>query len=415
MNRFLLCLLTGVGLCTISGDVSGRGGFGGFRGGSFSGSFSHSYGGGWGNSFSSFSGVNRFGGSYSGSRAAESYSGWGGRGASGTYDHSWTSAAGATLSTSGTRGVAEGRFGGVAAGGTRDTTLTTAGGKTYSADRSGGVAAGPLGRTVGGSSGAVEGRYGTSSWHSAFAGNRYSGDMTHYASVYGANGVHSTAYWSTGYLNAHAGYVRSGFGYYGCFYPGWYAAHPGCWVAAGWAAGTAWAPATWATVNAACDLGNTAYDYDYGNTVVYQGDTVYVNGQEDGTAQQYAQQATALADKGQSAGAPPDQEWTPLGVYALVQGDEKTSNNIFQLAVNKDGVIRGNYYDGLTDTTTEVYGSLDRKTQRAGWTIGKKKDRVFEAGVYNLTQGQCPCLVHLGAQKTDQMLLVRVEQPKEQK
>lgn len=140
-----------------------------------------------------------------------------------------------------------------------------------------------------------------------------------------------------------------------------------------------------------------------------------MNGQDDGTAQQYAQQADTLADKGLSASAPPDQEWTPLGVYALVQGDEKTSNNIFQLAVNKDGVIRGNYYDGLTDTTSEVYGSIDKKSQRAAWTIGKKKDRVFEAGVYNLTQGQCPCLVHIGTQKTDQMLLVRVEQPKEQK
>ena len=100
---------------------------------------------------------------------------------------------------------------------------------------------------------------------------------------------------------------------------------------------------------------------------------------------------------------------------ALVQGDDKTSNNIFQLAVNKDGIIRGNYYDGLLDSTTEVYGSVDKKTQRAAWTIGKKKDRVFEAGVYNLTQSECPCLVHIGTQKTDQMLLVRVEQPKTDK
>jgi hypothetical protein len=59
-----------------------------------------------------------------------------------------------------------------------------------------------------------------------------------------------------------------------------------------------------------------------------------------------------------------------------------------------------------------VYGSIDKKTQRAAWTIGKKKDRVFEAGVYNLTQEQCSCLVHIGTQKTDQMMLVRMEQPK---
>jgi hypothetical protein len=83
-------------------------------------------------------------------------------------------------------------------------------------------------------------------------------------------------------------------------------------------------------------------------------------------------------------------------------------------AVNKDGVIRGNYYDGLTDATTEVYGSVDKKVQRAAWMISKKKDRVFEAGVYNLTRPQCPCLAHVGTQTTDQMMLVRFEQPKTQ-
>ena len=99
----------------------------------------------------------------------------------------------------------------------------------------------------------------------------------------------------------------------------------------------------------------------------------------------YAAQATTIADKGQQAEPPPEAEWKPLGVYALTQGDEQQSNYVFQLAVNKAGVIRGNYYDGLMDTTTPVYGSVDPKTQRAAWTIGKKNDRVFEAGISNLT------------------------------
>jgi hypothetical protein len=207
--------------------------------------------------------------------------------------------------------------------------------------------------------------------------------------------------------------VRTNFGYYDCFRPGWYAAHPGCWAAAGWAAGAAWGAASYADVSTYCNFppGDPS-DYDYGNSVVYQDDDVYVNGQDAGTVQQFADQATALAAQGQTAAAPPTDDWKPLGVYALVQGDEKTSNNIFQLAVNQDGILRGNYYDGLMDTTTDVYGSIDKATQRAAWTIGKKKDRVFEAGVYNLTRPQCPCLVHLGAQKTTQMMLVRVEPPK---
>jgi hypothetical protein len=406
MKRLLLFPLVVIGICGLSDDVSGRG-FGGFRGGG-------GYGGGGG--FSSFNGETRAGGSYSGSRSVESSSGWGGRSASSSYDHSWTSASGASVSTSGTRGAAEGRFGGTAVGGTRDTTVTTASGKTYSADRQGAAVSGPAGRTVGGASGSVAGPHGTSSWETAFSGNRYTGNMSHYASVYGANGVHSTAHWTTGYMGVRAGAVRTGFGYYGAFHPAWYTAHPGCWLAAGWAAGAAWTASSYADVSSYCDMpASDPPDYDYGSTVVYQNSTVYVNGQASGSAQKYAEQATDLAAQGQTATPPPTDAWKPLGVYALVQGDEKTSNNVFQLAINKEGVIRGNYYDGLMDTTTEVFGSVDKKTQRAAWTIGKKKDRVFEAGVYNLTQPQCPCLIHIGTEKTNQMLLVRVEQPKDGK
>jgi hypothetical protein len=408
MKSFLVWTV-GLGVCLAVGPGVDARGFGGFHGGGFGGGgFARGYGGG----FSSFAGADRFGGSYSGSRSFSSSAGWG-RSASGSYDRSWTDARGGSINMSGDRGAYRGPLGGFAAGGNRDTAITTAGGRTYSADRSGGVASGPLGRTVGGASGAYTGRSDIVGWKTAFSGNRYSGNMSHYASVYGANGVHNTAYWSTGYMGLHAGYVRTGFGYYGCFHPAWYAAHPGCWIAAGWAADAAWSAISYADMAAYCGMNAAAApDYDYGSTVVYQGDDVYMDGQTVATTAQFAQQATDIASQGQAVDPPSTAEWKPLGVYALVQGDEKTSNNIFQLAVNKDGIIRGNYYDGLTDTTTEVYGSVDKKVQRAAWTIGKKKDRVFEAGVFNLTQPQFPCLVHVGAQTTDQMMLVRVEQPK---
>ena len=411
MTHIRIMAVASLCVCLLASDgVEGRGwGGGGFsRGG---GGFERGYAGG---GFSSFSGADRFGGSYSGARATNSWSSVAGRGASSTYDHSWTNAAGGSINTSGTRGVAEGAFGGVAAGGTRDTTVTTAGGRTFNADRQAGVASGPMGRTVGGASGTVEGRYGAAGWQSAFSGNRYAGNMDHYASVYGANGVHSTAYWSRGYLGAHAGYVRGGFGYYNCFNPAWYTAHPGCWIAAGWAAGAAWNAASYADIGSYCGLAVAASpDYDYGSTIVFQNNNVYVDGQDGGTVEQYADQAINLATQGQTAAPPPTTEWKPVGVYALVQGDDKTSNNIFQLAVNKDGIVRGNFYDGLTDTTTEVFGAIDKHAQKAAWTIGKKKDRVFEAGVYNLTQPECPCLVHLGTQSTQQMLLKSVSKATE--
>jgi hypothetical protein len=429
MKRSLVLLALGLGLCLIAGDADGRG-FGGFRGGfaggfdryggSFAGGFDRyggvSAGGAYGHSFSSFSGTDRFGGSYSGSRSASAYSGWGGRGASSSYDHTWTDAAGGSLSTSGTRGVAEGRYGGVAAGGTRDTTLTTASGRTYSADREAGFASGPMGRTVGGASGSVSGRYGTAGWESAFSGNRYTGDMSHYTSVYGAGGLHSTAYWSSGFMGTRAATVRTGFGYYGCFHPAWFAAHPGCWVPTGWAAGTAWAAVSYPSLLSFCAIpAGNPLDYDYGSTVLIQNNNVYVNGEDTGTAQQYATQATNLATEGQTAPAATTEEWKAIGVYGLVQGDQKNSNNIFELAINKAGIIRGNFYDGLLDHSSPVYGALDKKTQLAAWTIGKNTDRVFEAGIYNLTQPECSCLLHIGTQETDQMLLVRIEQPKNAK
>ncbi|CAN5436744.1 hypothetical protein BH11PLA2_BH11PLA2_25700 [soil metagenome] len=408
MKRIALLLLIGFGTCTLLGDVNGRG-FGGGGGRSFGGGgFDRGGGGG----FSSFSGADARGGSYSGNRNTSSYSGFDSRGASSSYDHNWNTAGGGSINTSGNRGFAQGPAGGFAAGGNRDTTFTTAGGKTYSADRQGGVASGPMGRTVGGASGSVDGRYGTSNWNSAFAGNRY-GAIDHYSSANIA-GVSGTHYYSNSYTSLHGAAIRGNYGYYNCFHPAWYTAHPGCWAAAGWAAGAAYNYCNYATVSDYCGLTATAApDYDYGSTVVINNDQIYMNGNDTGVSTtEYATQATTIADKGQTATAPPSEEWKPLGVYALEQGDEKTSNNIFQLAVNKDGIIRGNYYDGLMDTTTEVYGSVDKAAQRAAWTIGKKKDRVFDAGVYNLTQPQCPCLIHMGTTKDVQMLLVRVDPPK---
>jgi hypothetical protein len=51
----------------------------------------------------------------------------------------------------------------------------------------------------------------------------------------------------------------------------------------------------------------------------------------------------------------------------------------------------------------------------AAWTIGKKNDRVFEAGISNLTKEDAPVMIHSGTGKTQQMLLVRVPSPQDQK
>ena len=81
------------------------------------------------------------------------------------------------------------------------------------------------------------------------------------------------------------------------------------------------------------------------------------------------------------------------------------------MAINKQGVIRGNYYNALTDSTTPIYGSADKTSQRAAWTVGDKKTPVYEAGIANLTKDETTMLVHFGEGKSQQLTLVRVEKP----
>ena len=153
-------------------------------------------------------------------------------------------------------------------------------------------------------------------------------------------------------------------------------------------------------------------DPDWARVVVYSGETVTFNGVTEIPAEQYVQQATDIATVGVEAKPDPKMgEWQPLGVFAMVGEGEEKSTNIFQLAINKEGVISGEYYNALTDTTEPVYGSVDAKTQRAAWTVATRKFPVYEAGIANLTKDETTMLVHFGEGKSQQLTLVRVEKP----
>ncbi len=226
---------------------------------------------------------------------------------------------------------------------------------------------------------------------------------------------HYTAYRSTAAVRTQAGYVRTGFRGYNYFNQGWYVSHPGAWRAAAWTAAAYWRWAPYSTVSTFCGYPEEPVVYDYGTSVVYVEDRVIQSGELVGTAEEYANQATAIAAVGQAAKPPEQEEWQSLGVFALVQGEEKEANNIFQLAINKEGVIRGNYYNGLTDTTLPVVGSVDKKSQRAAWMVGDKKEPVYETGLGNLAQAETSLLVHFGKDRTQQWTLVRLEEPPESK
>ena len=209
-----------------------------------------------------------------------------------------------------------------------------------------------------------------------------------------------------------AGYVRGNYNHWNYFGPGWYTNHPGAWFAAGWAAGRCWYPCTWPVMYGWFAFPYTyPIYYDYGTTVVYQDNGVYVNGVDQGTPEQYYQQAQTLATDGAQATAPSDGDWMPLGVFLLTKTGEKDSHDVFQLAINKEGVIRGNFQDSADDKTEVVKGSADLKTQRVAFTVADKPNTVIETGLYNLTKDEAPALVHFGADHTEQMLLVRLKNP----
>lgn len=206
--------------------------------------------------------------------------------------------------------------------------------------------------------------------------------------------------------------VRGGYNNYGLYGTGWRAANPGAWAATGWAAGTAWNTANWNTAGAWCGYqGAYPMYYDYGNNVTNQGNEVFVNGQDSGSSSDYYNQAASLATTGVQADAPSDADWLPLGVFAATRSGETSSHLTLQLAVNKQGILRGNLTDSDANSTQPIKGSVDKQTQKVAFTIGDDTSRVIETGLYNLTKDEAPALVHLGPDNTEQWLLARLTNP----
>jgi hypothetical protein len=202
------------------------------------------------------------------------------------------------------------------------------------------------------------------------------------------------------------GFARGGYNYY----RGWmnrgpyFAWSPFTWAAFGSFLGGAWASAS-----------PIYFAYGQGGNVYYENNVVYMNGQPAGTPEQYFQQTQALA-----AAAPPadqlnaqEQDWLPLGVFAVTSEDTSDSQNVIQLAVNKQGVIAGTLYNEATQVSRPIQGTADVKTQRAVMMFadGKDTDRVLETGINNLTQDEAPALLHFGANQSQPVLLVRLKQP----
>ncbi len=217
--------------------------------------------------------------------------------------------------------------------------------------------------------------------------------------------------WNHPEQQAWANGVRNNLNNWHGYDAGWYGAHPGAWAATGWGLGAAWDTATWAGVGNWFGGWNASpVDYAYGNNIAYEGNQVYIDGQDAESAADYYDQVAGQAEAGAQADASPNGQWLPLGVFALGQPGQAQTNAVIQLAVDKEGILRGNYTDTVADETSQVQGAVDEKTQRVAWTIGDNDSTVMETGLYNLTQPEAPVLIHQGPDRTEQWSLVRLNQ-----
>lgn len=141
---------------------------------------------------------------------------------------------------------------------------------------------------------------------------------------------------------------------------------------------------------------------------------MYIDGQQYASAEQYYNEAAEIATSvPEMTDAQAEQmEWMPLGVFAITAEGVNASSMYLQLAISKEGVIAGTFYNESTGATHPVEGMVDEETQRAAWKAadGTNPNLVMETGLYNLTQDQAEVLLHFGPEETQTALLVRLDE-----
>jgi hypothetical protein len=182
------------------------------------------------------------------------------------------------------------------------------------------------------------------------------------------------------------------------FTPSWYADHPNAWQythphADFWAVTGIVGLSTWLGVSVAAgsNSGTTA--------VVATESTAGETATDEGT------QTASAAEE-----IPDDLEWMPLGVFNAAEENAARSTLFLQLAVSRDGVLKGNAYDTTSDTTTPIGGTIDKESRAASWRIGAK-GAEFEATLDGLVAESCTAKVTSPGGRQETWHLVHVQKP----
>jgi hypothetical protein len=159
--------------------------------------------------------------------------------------------------------------------------------------------------------------------------------------------------------------------------------------------------------------------YGDGGNIYCQDDYVYYDGDRYLPVSDYYQQIYDLAHSvpkidDQSA---QNMEWAPLGVFAVAKDDRQSDeqDRTIQLAVNKDGVLSGTFYDTKNGQAHPLTGMVDEHTQRAAWSFAddEQPKLVFETSIFNLTKPESTMMVHYGPRERDTEVwhVIRIERP----
>jgi hypothetical protein len=193
------------------------------------------------------------------------------------------------------------------------------------------------------------------------------------------------------------------------FTPDWYKAHPHAWHG-GFnlpAEFNAWNTAKWSDVAKTLGIGADPIDFDFAFDN-YGYPQVYENGEPTGAVTKLRDAAQQLADRDDPI--PADTQWLPLGVFVLIPPSQSETQMIVHLSLNKDGVVRGSYFDPLADASQGVRGEVDKQTQLVAWKIGTQKSVIFETGLCSLTKGQATAVAHFNDGWTHIWSIVRMKQ-----
>lgn len=243
----------------------------------------------------------------------------------------------------------------------------------------------------------------------------------HHSGHHGHADHHSAHHHSSHHHSSHHAHHHSHWSHHNRpFSHDWYAHHRGAW-GGGWGWGNPWRTATWGA--AAAWLGLSAAEPIWGgygptNTVVYDTDNELLNAaapEPEGanlSAEALASQTAAahsLAGEN-AADNEPNESFLPLGVFTLAPENQTEATAMLQLAVSKQGALRGTYYDLLADTEQPIRGSVDKPSQRVAWTVGSQGKIAFQTALPVLTEASGPVSVHYENGQTRQWVIARYAQ-----